>query len=408
MNKEEMLNVVMEVIESNKNPEGWTDLVLIVGIIIKKGIKYKAEGFLKLKDFLESFPENIELRADTTSFKYPVYYARARSADSIKADSSSPAQKAMINKQNKNTSNLMRWAYIGDYRNTVKTLSGIAAPERWYYKTQDPDYPNPILEKYLTYTFFRLSKENNKLCVSEKYAAFNTGLVNKIYEPIYALFDKNPKSGFQEWHFLGFCISGVDPLGKLLASNFNPLPQRANYFKNPSELIYNVQAPEPQLNWDHIILDNIARFPRSFIEENKPSNFTLQDTSGMTTPEKYNYYNNLASAIESDHKKFRSITNRLKDSLYLSLKRVEWNYKTAIPMYYPTRNNMSLLLPLPLVDDDVIDLALVTELTQSGNYLGHTILSLDMAYSNARLITRPDSDWLVAERIESSAEAEDD
>jgi hypothetical protein len=158
-------------------------------------------------------------------------------------------------------------------------------------------------------------------------------------------------------------MSGVDRFGKLLASNFNPLPQRAHYFKNPAELIYNVQAPEPQLNWDHIILDNIVRFPRIFIEENKPSNFTLQDTSLMSTPDKADYYAKLASAIESDSKKFRTITNRLKDSLYLSLKRVEWNYKTAIPMYYPRNNKMSLLLPLSLLDDDVIDLALVTELT---------------------------------------------
>jgi hypothetical protein len=61
---------------------------------------------------------------------------------------------------------------------------------------------------------------------------------------------------------------------------------------------------------------------------------------------------------------------------------------------------MSLLLPLSLIDDELIDLALVTEKTKSGSYLGHTILPLGWAYSNARLITRPDSDWLVAEKIE--------
>ena len=86
---------------------------------------------------------------------------------------------------------------------------------------------------------------------------------------------------------------------------------------------------------------------------------------------------------------------------------MEWNFKTAIPMYYPSNNKMSLLLPLSLLDDDVIDLALVTERTKSGNYLGHTILPLDWAYSNARLITRPDSDWLVADKIEVAANIED-
>lgn len=221
------------------------------------------------------------------------------------------------------------------------------------------------------------------------------------------MFEKNRNEGRQKWYFLGFCISGIDRLGKLLASNFNPLPKRAHYFKTPAELIYDIQAPVPQCDWDHIILDNIDRFPQNFIEENKPSNFVLKDTSLMSTPDEDNYYRQLASSIESDSKKFRMIKNRLNDSLDLSLKRVGWNYKTAIPMYYPKKNKLSLLLPLTLLDDEVIDLALVTELTQSGNYLGHTILPLEWAYNNARLITRPDSDWLVAEKIEA-IEREDD
>jgi hypothetical protein len=274
--------------------------------------------------------------------------------------------------------------------------------ERWYYKVQNPAFPFPILSKYLTYTFFRLSKEQEKIRMTDQYAAFNTGLVNNLYEPIYALFEKNRMQGRQEWYFKEFCISGVGKAGKILASNFNPLPQRAQFYDNPSELIYDINAPEPQLNWNHIILDNVSRLPIEFLEENKPSGFIFRDTSGMNTVEKDNYFKQLASAIENDSKTFRAIKNRFADSLTLALKRVQWNFKTAIPMYYPQNNKMSLLLPLSLIDDEVIDLALVTEKTQSGAYLGHTILPLDWAYSNARLITRPDSDWLVAENIETT------
>ena len=82
------------------------------------------------------------------------------------------------------------------------------------------------------------------------------------------------------------------------------------------------------------------------------------------------------------------------------MKRVEWNFKTAIPMYFPTENIMSLLLPLSIMDDEKVDAALVVEKTKSGNYLGHTILTLEMAYSNARLVSRPDSDWLAVEKID--------
>jgi hypothetical protein len=60
---------------------------------------------------------------------------------------------------------------------------------------------------------------------------------------------------------------------------------------------------------------------------------------------------------------------------------------------------MSLLLPLALVDEDQIDLALVVERKQSGAYQGQTVLPLAMAYNNSRLVTRPDSDWLKTDII---------
>lgn len=37
-------------------------------------------------------------------------------------------------------------------------------------------------------------------------------------------------------------------------------------------------------------------------------------------------------------------------------------------------------------------------------YVGYTILELDWAYSNARLIARPDSDWLTPSSIEETEE----
>jgi hypothetical protein len=51
-------------------------------------------------------------------------------------------------------------------------------------------------------------------------------------------------------------------------------------------------------------------------------------------------------------------------------------------------------LPLCLVNDRDVDLALVVENCGNGNCLGHTVLPLDWAYNNARLVCRPDSDWL--------------
>lgn len=72
-------------------------------------------------------------------------------------------------------------------------------------------------------------------------------------------------------------------------------------------------------------------------------------------------------------------------------KKVSANYKLAIPQYY--EGKIQLLLPLCLADDNIPDLALVV--TKTNNvYRGHTCLTLDMAYNNARLIARPESNWL--------------
>jgi hypothetical protein len=75
-------------------------------------------------------------------------------------------------------------------------------------------------------------------------------------------------------------------------------------------------------------------------------------------------------------------------------------------MYFPTRNTVSFLLPLAMLDDDRVDLALVVERQASGSYQGQTILPLHLAYSNSRIITRPDSDWLKTDII-SAANSDD-
>lgn len=408
MENVEILQKILQVVETQKGSDGWTDLALIGKPLTELGVNYKALGYMKLRELLEEYPNNLEVKRDETSHKVPVLYVKPKSINSQVTRPVQPIRTRTGSRTTQTASNLMAWAWMGDYRQAINELKNMALKERWHYKTQSATNPYPILSKYLTYTFFRLSKEVNKIKTTEQYAAFNTGLVNNLYEPIYALFEKNKVLDRQEWYFHEFCVSGVGKAGKILASNFNPLPERAQFFNNPAELIYDLNAPEPQMNWNHIILDNVSRLPIEFLEENKPTGFLFRDTTIMNTIERNDYFSSLAAAIENDSKKFRSIKNRFADSLSLALKRVQWNFKTAIPMYYPQNNKMSLLLPLSLIDDEIIDLALVTEKTQSGSYLGHTILPLSWAYSNARLITRPDSDWLIAEQIETDIAAEID
>ena len=78
-------------------------------------------------------------------------------------------------------------------------------------------------------------------------------------------------------------------------------------------------------------------------------------------------------------------------SIEIMKMKISMNYKLAIPQYY--NNQIQLLLPLYLLGNETPDLALAV--TKVGDrYQGHTCLTLDMAYNNARLIAKPESNWL--------------
>ncbi len=293
---------------------------------------------------------------------------------------------------------LFEWAYCGDYRTTLEKLKNLSLSEKWFYGTKETPNYYPILDNYLSYTFYRLTQEKGKIVENNEFSAFNTGLVDKRYEAIYALFKKQNRST-QGRAFWDFCIAGEEYSGKTLVANFRPLPERATYFKSINDMLVDTMVGEPSLDYQHIIVENTDRLPLQFLEDNCPAGFAWNDPSKLNYLNKKKYFKDLGEAIENDTRTYRYIKGRLNDSLILALKRIEWNFKTAIPMYFPTRNQMSLLLPLSLVDDEIVDIALVVEKTKSGSYLGHTILPLDWAYNNARLVCRPDSDWLVAERI---------
>ena len=88
-----------------------------------------------------------------------------------------------------------------------------------------------------------------------------------------------------------------------------------------------------------------------------------------------------------------ALQNALIGAIDLMKKRVMANYKIAVPQYFDGK--IQLLLPLYILENKEPDLALVVTKNKSGNYYqGHTCLTMQMAYNNARLIAKPDSNWL--------------
>jgi len=304
----------------------------------------------------------------------------------------------------------MEWAWFPNYQRMVGELQELVLNgENWFYGVQRDANDFPILVSYLHYTFYRLVREehtqgSDKVLIKGKYAAFNTGLVDDLYDPIYALFEKNSRQNVQPYKFLSFCVEGIGYYGNELTRNFNPFPKKAKYFEL-SDVLYNTDEPY-SLRHHHIIVERTHRLPYSFLETKKPVDFEFKDYSSLellSKDQRDEYFKDLGEAINKDKASYRFLKNRLEDAIKLAIKRVSWNYKTAIPTYFPTEDNLSLLLPLCLVQDEIVDAAIVMEKTTSSAYIGHTVLSLKMAYSNARLVSRPDSDWLRAESLDAVA-----
>lgn len=242
---------------------------------------------------------------------------------------------------------LFDFAYCCEYERKIQSLSSIC-PEKWSFGGNSD---NTILKNYIEHTFLKLSDEGNIL-QSPTYALFNTGLYTIYYEPIFAYFSPNKIPDRQTWYLDGFYTAYQLGMMGIIS-----LPKRANYFENPSELIFDTNC------------DIFPQYPHIFGDA---ENF-------LRIPE----------AVRENPNKTMLFDGAVKRAKLM----IDANYKTAVPQYYKGR--IQLLIPICLVNESIPDLALVVNKNKAGSqYLGHTCLTLDMAYNNARLIARPDSAWL--------------
>jgi hypothetical protein len=418
-------------------PGDWVPFSTISVPLSAAGVSYKDCGYPKLRGFLNEFQHVLEFRDVQEEGKPPVCYVRLRE-EPLPEDEALPQETEETPALPETTvphpfhphhggdngdptvdTWLTRWVYISPYQ--FQHLAELALPEKWYYGEEEPEDPYPILKNYLNYTFKKLCREG-KVCRetdrerNEEYAAFNTGLVDQKYEYIYALCKKNTRYDGLYWFLVDFVVAGEDA-GKTLVSLFNPLPQKADYFGGRIEnMLYDPTTGDLSCDYIHILVERTSRLPLDLFQENCPVGFTqidgveITDVYGLGEDQeaRQDYFRQLGEKIRHTPKILNRLKNRLDDAVKLSLKRAAWNYKTAIPVYFPSRDKMSLLLPLALVDEDRIDLALVVERKQSGAYQGQTVLPLAMAYSNSRLVTRPDSDWLKTDMIADQGDGEED
>lgn len=421
------------------NNEGWKPFASVGNKVPKEEIL--AMGFIGIRHAVEcNFGKRYEFRSgDVTLHEAPVLIrdtktptdldiekkelARAMKSVSIPAECvKRPKQGSYIGEAIDSFAFFPKSKDIPPMRGWDAAINDLAInkalPERWYYDERD-QVNKPILKNYVSFTFERLRYEDEiekeeakrqgraphlKILENKGYAVFNTGLVDNIYDPIYAYFKRNDGSNptvKQPWIFVAF--NTANSYHQKIMSKFPYRPQRASYFHDTRELYYDTTAQAPTLDWDHFLKDNISRLPIGFLKKGFAENFAfVDDVDSLPRPHREAYYRRLAEAIYNDDDWKQFVTTRFRNALDVALARVAWNYKTAIPVYFPKEKSLQLLLPLALEDKKRIDVALVCnhvfdEEEHVNNYEGRTIFTLDMAYNNARLITRPDSDWLMAD-----------
>jgi len=208
-------------------------------------------------------------------------------------------------------SELFSFAVFPSYNNAIKFLAeDLASNEEWDY-SDSHEKKYPILKNYLEFTFRKLKQEGKVAYTSDnKFACFNTGLVTDNLEDIFAFFEeyRNPRPGST----VPFCFKAFlkESDNNILRNFSHSIPDVPNFFGKPELLIFN---PKCRLipDIDHIIGDNISRFP---------VHLRGADDGELRRQ--------LVGAIDETRKKVRT------------------NYKIAVPQYYDGK--IQLLLPLCL------------------------------------------------------------
>ena len=285
---------------------------------------------------------------------------------------------------------LFSMVHFQDFEASIRELASRAKKESWCYRHSKDPYI--ILKIYLQYTFYRIvSQKRLSLDDASSFGCFNTGLKNEEYEDIYGVVRKSKDTEIKEkLIFQGFCVAASQGLGKIVVEHFSPLPLPASYLSSPEELVYDTDK-ELLTDYHHIIQDNIDRFPLSWLScycAAFPEEKGILDRIQREKNEfrKSTLYDRLEIGIERNPTLYSLLKTALENTISKSIRMVKNDYRLAAPSFFPTRDVRSIRLPLEFGADKEVKAVLLVEKMPSGNYQGQTILTLKMAYVNARLI----------------------
>lgn len=323
---------------------------------------------------------------------------------------------------------LEKWSGPLEY-DMLQELANQTLQEQWSFGAKENF---GILRSYLQYTFSHQSQTDNiGYDVSGQYAAFNTGLPDRnTYKYLYAVFEHNEEQSAREVHPLyyqqsyclqGFTVPGRGGLGKVLSEKIG-LPKPPEYFSTRAETVWQLgfndsnQITIPEYDDAHILIQRCDRIPLDFYRNqanNSPQLLAILN-SADSDAEKYKQIRDLLKPVVIDHQPnaeitnlYRQLQNALENVIGMAVKKLAWNWRAVVPCYNPELENSCFLLPVSFSNYDQPDRAMIASCNatnQNNIYTIHTVIFLNWAYLDARLICRPESEWLVADKISDEEE----
>lgn len=319
---------------------------------------------------------------------------------------------------------LEKWAgYLGN--DVFEQLAGQTLEEQWSFGKRT-DYG--ILKNYLRYTFsYQLTCGAISYSQDMNCAAFNTGLPDRnSYKYLYAFFEKKDSGKEQEVHplhhrqeylFKGFVCQGRGGEGKILSSQIRPLPAPPKYFKARSATVWELdfndsnQITIPEYDDTHILIQRCERIPLNFYRLRAGDSPRLVQilNSDASLVEKYKeikeYFKPIVDNEPNDEVTivYRTLTDALESVISKAVRKLSWNWRAVVPCYNPERDETCYLLPVSFCDPTKPDRAMIASVNKINEeyiYTIHTVIPLDWAYLDARLVCRPESEWLAANFID--------
>lgn len=241
--------------------------------------------------------------------------------------------------------------------------------ERFRKKHASSDVPK--LKNYLNYTFVRLIALDKEAPAEhyfvsspdDEWVTFNTGLQNPHGVDLLAVFQRykerpqvgQPPQVRPDWVYK--CTSPSND-GRYRNIFGNRIPKLAWYSKDSRDYVFDTSYHLDRDAFDHLL-------------ERAKERAGLPDATDEV------------------------IRNYLRGALENLLPKIARNYKVAIPVYYVEEQRMQLLLPFFSASNASDVSCFLVERDDANKCYGiKTIFDLDQAYFSARLLTRPDRDWL--------------